>query len=128
MPARRKPAGTRQDNRLSRRRGPAPEVREPLGNCPAHLDEAARLAWRQLAEGAPAGVLTAADRHSVELAACLLAELRRDPAGMLASRMAILSRLLAQFGCTPQGRLGLAIPLAEEPRPNPFAALDLPRR
>ena len=123
MVGRRKPPGSRQDNRPSRQRGPAPEVRDPLGNCPDD-DPAVVAAWRMIAAHAPPGVLTRADGLAVEMAAKLWVQWRADPGGFTTARLTILTRLLGSFGMTPQGRLGLALPLSQEPqRENPFARL-----
>ncbi|MBK7728032.1 MAG: hypothetical protein IPJ33_05915 [Gammaproteobacteria bacterium] len=104
-------------------RGPAPTVLRPLGNAPRALAPDELDAWKEIAAGAPDGVLTAADRISVELAACLLAEFRRDRTGFRVSKLTTLQKLLASFGLTPAGRLGLALPLAEVEREvNPFDA------
>lgn len=128
MVGRRKPPGSRQDNRPSRQRGPTPEVRDPLGNAPDHLDDAERGAWQQIAKGAPPGVLTSADRLAVEMAARLWAEMQRDPVAFPTTRLGQLQKLLGSFGMTPAARLALALPLSQEPqRDNPFAALDRPQ-
>jgi len=123
--AHRKPPGQRIDNRPSRQRGPAPEVREALGNCPDD-DPGVVAAWRQIAASAPPGVLTSADAMAVELAAKLWCEFQRDPVKFQPSKLTALSRLLGTFGMTPAGRLALSLPLAKDKRENPFSAFDSP--
>ena len=123
MANRRKPLELRIDNRASRMRGPAPTVLRPLGNAPRALAPDELDAWKEIAAGAPDGVLTAADRMAVELCACLLAEFRRERSAFRTAKLNTLQKLLVSFGLTPPGRLGLALPLAEVEREvNPFDA------
>lgn len=130
MPAPRKRPEARQDNRPSRQRGPAPESVGAPGNAPEHLDAAERAAWLELLSTAPEGVLGKADRLSLEQACRLIAKSRTTD-GLNAAGEALLHKVLTALGCTPAGRLHLALPLAPEPvAENPFAALEkkFPRR
>jgi hypothetical protein len=83
-------------------RGEAPGSAElgPLGNPPTHLDIDVQACWIELAEldAKNCKVLTRSDRLSVEIAAQLMTEFRRDPAAFPAARMSILQRLLKSFG------------------------------
>jgi hypothetical protein len=94
----------------SRRRGPTPVVEEGLGKPPEGLSAAEREACQEIARGAPEGVLTRADRLSVELAARLLAELRAGSATMQTSRIAQLRFLLSGFGMLPADRANVSVP------------------
>lgn len=126
MPAHRKPTrlhllyGSYKKNpQRQREREGEPEVIEPLGEPPKHLDANQRKAWREIARTAPEGVLTRADRVSVELAAVLLAQLRGQGADFTPTRLAQLRYLLGQFGMTPADRS--RVTLETKPRkPNPF--------
>jgi hypothetical protein len=74
-----------------------------------------------VAEQAPLGVLTLADRHAVEMIASLLDEFRTTGPDMIAAKLARLQSLLGSFGCTPSDRASLSLPGAKEI--NPFEAL-----
>ena len=102
-----------------RKREGEPECTDPLGAPPGHLSPAEVACWQELAENAPVGVLVRADRHSVEMAACLLAEFRQDRTAFNAARISKLQSLLGSFGMNPSDRASLAIPKPAEP--NPFA-------
>jgi hypothetical protein len=105
----------------NRRRDPTPVVTEPLGKPPDGLSEAEREAWAEIARTAPAGVLTRADRLSVELAARLLAELRAGSSAMQTSRIANLRHLLASFGMTPADRANVSVPPEPRSKLGPIA-------
>jgi hypothetical protein len=104
-----------------RRRDGEPEVTSPLGSFPKKKITADGC-WKELADIAPLGVLTGADRLSVEIAANLMVEYRKAPDEMQTSRLTLLNRLLGQFGMTPSDRARLSIPKAGNE--NPFAALN----
>ena len=105
-----------------RRRDGEPECTDPLGAPPEHLAEGEARCWHELAENAPVGVLTRSDRHSVEVAACLLAEFRVDRAAFNAARISKLQTLLGSFGMNPSDRASLSIPKPKAE--NPFAEFD----
>jgi hypothetical protein len=69
-----------------------------------------REIWDELVAGAPAGMLTAADRPAVEYAVRLLADMRKDPTAFPASKGTLLVNLLAKLGCVPASRLQMAMP------------------
>lgn len=92
-----------------RRRDNEPEVREPLGSPPEGLSEAEGRAWHEIALYAPVGVLTQADRLTMELACTLIAEYRADRSGFAAQKYARLQSLLGSFGMTPSDRSKLSI-------------------
>ena len=104
-----------------RKRDGEPEVMTPLGSFPEQK-KTPEECWNELANVAALGVLTGADRPSVEMAANLMAEYRDDPIAMQTSRLTLLNRLLGQFGMTPSDRAKLSIP--KVPGENPFAALS----
>lgn len=105
-----------------RRRDGEPEVKNALGAAPYMLNEQEMACWNEIVSYAPVGVLTEADRHAVELAACLLAEFRADRAGFAAGKMGRLQSMLGQFGMNPADRSRLNI---EKPSSdNPFDDLD----
>lgn len=96
-------------------------VGEPPARCPADIAEA----WRELAGQAPAGVLTAADRVALEMAALLLVKFRASPLTFTAAEFGRLQSILASFGMTPadRSRVGVANKPAST---NPFEALKKP--
>jgi hypothetical protein len=60
--------------------------------------------WGELVASVPPGLLTRADRWSLEYAVRLMVELRRDPANFPASRGSLLVNLLGKLGCLPASR------------------------
>ena len=104
-----------------RRRDGEPESRDPLGSAPDRLTDVERQCWMEIAESAPTGVLTKADRLTVEQASRLLA---LDLAGDLSSsdRKLFLS-VLGKLGLNPSDRARLSIPKVQVDD-NPYAALD----
>jgi hypothetical protein len=66
--------------------------------------------WDELVVGAPAGVLTTADRQALEYAVRLLVDMRNDPTGFPASKGTLLVNLLGKLGCLPASRLGMNTP------------------
>jgi len=71
---------------------------------PAHLKPAVAKCWTAIVDAAPFGVLWAADALIVEIGAELLAEFRKNPAGMSASRLARLQSVLSMCALTPTDR------------------------
>jgi len=105
-----------------RKRDGEPEVKSPLGAPPEHLNESEAGCWHEIVSYAAMGVLTQADRLSVEIAARLLAESRVGFIEMPTARLSRLHVMLGQFGMTPSERSKLNI---ERPRDaNPFTAFD----
>lgn len=92
-----------------------PTPKGEVGKPPDHISAAAKETWRELVKCAPPGVLFNCDRFAVELAACVLAEFRADPSGMLTPRIARLHSQLSSFGMTPAYRTKV---VAVEPEPN----------
>jgi len=104
-----------------RRRSGEPVVETPLGNPPAHMGELEVACWFEIAELAPKGVLTSADRVTVETLACLLAEFRTVKEDFPASKHARMFGYLGQLGMMPGERSKLSI---EKPKDvNAFAEL-----
>lgn len=94
-----------------RRRPDEPKPTGELGDPPAHLTAAAVDAWREIAEAAPAGVLTNADRLAVEIAATLMAQFRAGD--LLPASVGHLRGILGRMGLTPADRAGMSIPQPE---------------
>jgi hypothetical protein len=101
-------------------RADEPIVTEPLGEPPSAFTGDQLQAWKEIAEYAPGGVLTRADRHAVEEAARLLA-MSRAGSATTADRRALHS-LLGQFGMTPANRSKVRGSGAEKPQ-NKFGRL-----
>ncbi len=78
---------------------------------PEHLSEEVKSAWHEIVAVSHYGVLQASDTFIVELAAGLLAELRRDPFEMVAARLTQLRVALGALGLTPADRSRLSIPV-----------------
>ena len=98
-----------------------PEVIEPLGDPPAGWAGGAKALWHEIVECAPNGVVTKADRHLVEIAVRLLAQIRGD-AEVNAATVTQFRQCLGEMGMTPSGRARLSVVKTKEA--NPFAALD----
>ena len=101
-----------------RRRDGEPEVREPIGAMPGYFDESQKVAWKQITNQAPMGVLTEADTGAVEMASILMAEMRTDWGNFTVGKIGRLQALLGQFGMTPSERARLNI--AKPKDDNPF--------
>jgi hypothetical protein len=82
--------------------------------------------WRELAQIAPRGVLTAADRPGLQLLALLIAGVRADPSKLTAAKATAIVTLLGRFGMTPQSRAQIPAPPAEE-ESNPFIEFVTPK-
>ena len=84
---------------------------------PEHLklSPSAKQCWNDIARLTPLGILTASDVLIVEIIASLLAEFRRAPAAMQASRISRLSIELGKLGLSPSDRSKLHIPQTRKP-------------
>ena len=107
--------------RRSDREG-APIVKKPLGTVAAHLTLEQKKCWKEIAKITPKGVLTEADRITVELAACLLAEFREDPAGFSGAKLARLEAITGKMGLNPSDRTKINIG-TEKKEKDPWADL-----
>lgn len=96
-----------------------PVVTNPLGNPPKRLTDQEKIAWREISNNCAYGVLTKADRHSLEIAAVLLAEFWVNSVNMKGTHLSALERLLAKFGMNPADRSKVRVP--EPKKENPFA-------
>lgn len=85
-----------------------PKAHGVLGDPPPILTAAECACWSELAENAPAGVLTSGDRLQVELVARLLARFRAD--WLSGQEMAQLTGGLARMGMTPADRKRVSTP------------------
>ena len=105
-------------NHPERRRDGEPVVNTPLGNPPAHMTELESACWFEIAELAPRGVLTSADRVMVEALSHLLAEFRTKKSEFTAAAHARMFAYLGQLGMMPAERSKLSV---EKPKDvNPF--------
>lgn len=115
------------DKNPSRRRPIGPKSERALGKPPASLTAAEAACWREAVRNAPGGVLTAADRWLVEIAARLMARLRAEGVGGLrGAELSQLTTALGKLGWTPADRSrvsGAATPPDVE---NPWDALARP--
>lgn len=97
-----------------------PQPNALLGDPPAHLTPEQGNAWHEIVRLCPAGVLTNADRVTVEILACLLVEARTNPLFSV-RRLALLLTLLGKCGLTPADRAKIDLP--ESTKRNPFTDL-----
>ena len=98
-----------------------PEIIEPLGGPPAGWQAGAKALWHEMVGCAPDGVLTKADRHLIEVAVRLLAQIRAD-ADVKAASVSQFRACLSEMGMTPSARARLSVASSEVG--NPFANLD----
>lgn len=98
------------------------EASGPLEASPDHINGAVLNAWNEIVESAPLDVLTNSDRISLEIAANLLAQFRKDPIEFTAAKLVRLEALLGKFGMTPADRAKVG-GKKEAPKGNPFADL-----
>lgn len=99
-----------------------PQSGGPVGDPPKNWNASQRALWAEIVTMSPAGVLTESDRHIVELAVRLLAQIRgaKEVAPALATQF---RTCLAELGMTPSARSRLST----APRggnANPWADFD----
>lgn len=97
-----------------RYRGEVPKLDLPVGNAPEHLSAEAAACWFELQTYSIPGVMTAADRLSLEMTSELLAGFREDPKAFPANKIGQLVSLLGRFGMTPCDRQKLSIEKPKE--------------
>ena len=105
------------------RRREEPEVDSPLGSPPSDFTPAQAAAWFEIAEIAPPGVLTGADRIAVEIGASLLAMFGADRDGFPPSKLLRLDVMLSKLGLSPADRSKIGLPIKKRSERNPFADL-----
>lgn len=104
-----------------RDRANEPRPTKPIGPAPSWMNPEQRSAFREIARRAYPGVLASGDVFALELAAVLLAQMRRDPASMSAAKMGRLQALLGSMGLTPADRSRVsAAPLQPRKASNGF--------
>ncbi len=110
-----------------RKRVGEPKPDTPVGNPPSHLDKDQRKAWREIARQCHPGVLTGMDRAALEIVACSIAWLWKNPDASVTERKSVLA-MLGKFGMTPADRTNLAIepdkPTDGGFRPTRFQSLN----
>lgn len=89
-----------------------------VGNAPDRFTATQRQAWFELTTLAPTGVLAGADRVTIEVGACLLAQFREDSDAFPANKLGHLIGVLARLGMSPADRQKLGTEKAAEG--NPF--------
>ena len=114
---------TRKNPQRYRDRANAPQPQHGVGEPPQWLTNEAANAWVEISSSLPSGVLTVADRVSVEVASTLIAEFRESPKNFTAARLAQLRGILGSLGLTPTDRLKLAVPEIIEQN-DPWLALS----
>lgn len=96
-----------------------PVVTSLLGDPPSRLTPEQKNAWLEIANNCANGVLTQADRHSLEIAAVLLSEFWANGANMKGVHLSALTTILSKFGMNPADRSKVTAP--EQKSENPFA-------
>ena len=86
-----------------RKRPIGPKSKRPLGDPPDYFDEFEAAIWRETVGNCAAGVLTSADRVSMELISLSLAKVRRrEP--LSGAERGQMTALLSRMGMTPADR------------------------
>lgn len=105
-----------------RYRTPEAKSEHSLGQPPNHLSESAQIVWAEIEKYSPDGVLTGADRLTLEVACELMAEFRERPREIPAAKIGRLQGALASLGLNPSDRQKIGAPSREDS--NPYAAID----
>ena len=95
----------------------------PLGDPPAHLNNAEASAWNEIRGKAAPGTLSEGDFMVVELAARLLVQSREDWANFSATNKRILQSLASELGMSPMKRGKVPAAQEEPEEESGFAAL-----
>lgn len=99
-----------------------PQDLPELGDPPKRLNDKQLEAWREIVANSAYGVLTGSDRHSLEIAAVLLAAFWRDGASMSAANISLLNSSLSKMGMNPSDRSRVTV---QQPKAvNPFARFN----
>ena len=85
-----------------RRRDVGAKASTALGDPPRHLTEVEQGCWRELEQNIAAGVLTSAERWTLEIASRLMARFRAD--WLSGAEFAQLTKSLSSLGMTPVDR------------------------
>jgi phage terminase small subunit len=85
-----------------RARPVGPKSQRPLGAPPKYFSDGETECWSEIIESAAAGVLTSADRFTVELLARLLARFRAD--WLTGAEMSQMTWCCSHLGMTPADR------------------------
>ena len=96
-----------------------PRALGELGEPPGRLTDLQASAWHEIVDNAAYGVLTQADRHSLEVASVLLAEFWKNGAEMKGTHISMLNTLLSKMGMNPSDRSRVSV--TEPKKENPFA-------
>lgn len=100
-------------------RASEPKDLDALGDPPKRLTAQQKEAWNEITNNCPHGVLTKADRHTLELTVVLLAEFWANGVQMQGTHLSLLNTLLAKMGMNPSDRSRVTV---QQPKTeNPFA-------
>lgn len=97
------------DRHPERRRSAGPKSGLEIGDPPEDFEPDEAACWREFLAGYPPGVLTSADRWTLEHACRLHAKSRRFR-GLAAAELGQLRTLLTELGATPASRSKIAAP------------------
>lgn len=111
--------------RRADREGEVEDV-EDLGARPPGLPVAVAVVWDELVADCHKGVLTRADRQSLEIAARLMAEFRQRGADMEAGKIGRLQAALGELGMSPASRSKVKVARKPAAR-NPLADIFKPK-
>jgi hypothetical protein len=106
-----------------RYRNKVPKNEFDLGEPPEHvmMITGAPEAWAEFQKFCVPGVLTEAERHTIEIGALLMAEFRSNPIQFPTTRLSVLLSILSKLGMNPCDRQKLGVPNAGEKAENKFS-------
>ena len=103
----------RHDERMNE-----PKPNADIGNPPTNLSKKQKACWKEIVKITPNGVLTNADRITIELIACLLTDFRENYLEFSGAKLARLESMLGKIGLNPSDRSKVIIEPVEKPIPT----------
>lgn len=93
-----------------------------LGFAPDEMDKEAQSCWVELSSIALPGVMTQAERWTMEIASDLMSQYRRDRTEFPPAKLTTLIKVLGQLGLNPMDRqrLGIAKSAPAKPKNSGF--------
>lgn len=80
-----------------------------IGQPPKYMSPDEKAAWKEIIDSIPEGAAAKSDRIMIEVASCLLAQMRSKGSEFASSRQNTLISCLSKFGLTPVDRQKLGI-------------------
>ena len=97
---------------------------DPIGEPAKWMPLKAKKIWKELVDNGLPGVMTAADRLTMEMLCCLVVQFRDDPLKFPPAKYTTVINLSARFGFSPADRQKFIIPDGAKQNKNPYANLE----